>query len=150
MDSILDFLTTYITQNYTLQITDTEHSVLSLLQSPLAVFKQWLITQWTFFSFLRSSPLVTATHAEFLSTDISINWVTGWQLFHTNLLAFSSQADFQLSSHSPFSYFTSLHSSGLLTNDCSLAGVLIISEQNQQKTPPPAILLLLLWVVASQ
>jgi hypothetical protein len=41
------------------------------------------------------------------------NWVPGWRPFHTNLLVFSSQAEFQLTtelSHSPTSYFTSLHS----------------------------------------
>jgi hypothetical protein len=30
-----------------------------------------------------------------LSTDNSTNWVPGWRLFHTNLLVFSSQPDFQ-------------------------------------------------------
>jgi hypothetical protein len=51
-----------------------------------------------------------------LSTDYSNNW----RPFHTNLLVFSSQADFlnctatELS-HSRTSYFTSLHSTELLT-----------------------------------
>jgi hypothetical protein len=31
-----------------------------------------------------------------LPTDKSTNWVPGWRPFHTNLLVFSSQADFQL------------------------------------------------------
>jgi hypothetical protein len=47
-----------------------------------------------FFSFPHSGPLVTAAHAELLSTD---SCVPRWRLFHTNqLLVFSSQADFQL------------------------------------------------------
>jgi hypothetical protein len=50
-----------------------------------------------------------------LSTDNSTNWVSGWRPFHSSLLVFSSHAHFQLFgtsaelSHSPTSYFTSLH-----------------------------------------
>jgi hypothetical protein len=44
-----------------------------------------------------------------------LNWVPGWWPFHSNLLVFSSQADFQLNSHSPTSYFMSLHPTELLT-----------------------------------
>jgi hypothetical protein len=36
--------------------------------------------------------LFSASLAELDSTD----WVPGWRPFHTNLLVFSSQADFQL------------------------------------------------------
>jgi hypothetical protein len=53
-----------------------------------------------------------------LSTDNSANWVPGWRPFHTSLQVYSSQADFQLTnklSHSPTSYFMSLHSTKLLT-----------------------------------
>jgi hypothetical protein len=49
-----------------------------------------------------------------LSTENSTNWVPGWRPFQTNLIDFSSQADFQLNS-SPTSYFTPLHSTELLT-----------------------------------
>jgi hypothetical protein len=40
--------------------------------------------------------LSQATCAEFLSAGNSTNWVPSWWPFHTNLLVFSSQADFQL------------------------------------------------------
>jgi hypothetical protein len=52
------------------------------------------------------------------SCQVTTNWVSGLQPFHTSLLVFSSQADFQLTtepSHSPTSHFTSLHSTELLT-----------------------------------
>jgi hypothetical protein len=44
---ILDLLTTYTltTRDYSLQITDTHNSVLSLLQSPLPVIWQQILTQ---------------------------------------------------------------------------------------------------------
>jgi hypothetical protein len=75
--------------------------------------------QRRFFSFPHSGPLVTAAHAELSSTDNSTNWVPGWQPFHTNLLVFSSQADFELTTDnwtvSPTSYFMSLHSTELPT-----------------------------------
>jgi hypothetical protein len=57
-----------------------------------------------------------------LSTDNWTNWVPGWRPFHTNLLVFSSQADFQLTTEhslSPTSYFTSLHSTELPTTELS-------------------------------
>jgi hypothetical protein len=57
------------------------------------------------------------------SCQLSTNWVPGWRPFHTNLIFFSSHVDFQLNwqlvtelSHSPTTYFTSLHSTELLTN----------------------------------
>jgi hypothetical protein len=97
-DWLLDLLTTCIHQSE-LHFTNhwhTQTSVLSQLQSPLAVSWQQLLTQWRFFSFLRSGSLVTATHLELLSTVNWTNWGPGWWSFHTNLLIFSSQADFQL------------------------------------------------------
>jgi hypothetical protein len=95
MDSWIDLLITSI-HHLELHFTDhwhTETSDFILLQSPLAA--SWIY--WVrFFSFLHSGPLVTAAHAELLSTDNSTNWVPGWQPFHNNLLVFSSQAHFQL------------------------------------------------------
>jgi hypothetical protein len=91
----------------------TQTSVLSLLQT----FPGNGFYREKFHSFPHSGPLVTAARAELLSTDNSTNWVLGWRPFHTNLLVFSSHADFQLStelSHSPTSYL-SLHSTELLT-----------------------------------
>jgi hypothetical protein len=49
------------------------------------------LTQWRFFSFPHSGPLVTTACAEHLLTDNSVNWVPGWRTFHTNRLVFSSQ-----------------------------------------------------------
>jgi hypothetical protein len=49
---------------------------------------------------------------------------------------------------SPNSYFTSLHSTELLTNLTAarlVSSFFIISGRTQQKTPPPTILLLLSW-----
>jgi hypothetical protein len=46
-------------------------------------------------SFPHSGPLLTAAREELLSTDNSTNWVIGWRPFHTHLVVFSSQADFQ-------------------------------------------------------
>jgi hypothetical protein len=43
-----------------------------------------------------------------LSTDSSTNWVPGWQPFHTNLLIFSSQADFQLNCQLTLSFTNQL------------------------------------------
>jgi hypothetical protein len=54
------------------------------------------LTQWRFFSLPPSGPLVTAASVERLSIDNSTNWIPGWRPFHTNLLVFSSQAHFQL------------------------------------------------------
>jgi hypothetical protein len=73
----------------------TQTSVLSLIQPPLAVSWQRLLPRESL-SFPRLGPLVTAALAELLSTDNSTNWVPGWRPFHTNLLVFSSRADFQL------------------------------------------------------
>jgi hypothetical protein len=57
--------------------------------------------QWRFFSFRHSDLLVKAARAEILSTDNSTNWrLPGWWPFHTNLLVFSSLADFQLTTDS--------------------------------------------------
>jgi hypothetical protein len=52
-----------------------------------------------------------------LSTENSSNWVSDWWPFHTNIVAFSLQAAFQLTtelSHSPTGYFTSLQATELL------------------------------------
>jgi hypothetical protein len=121
MASISDLLATYI-HHSELHFTDhwhTQTSVLSVLQYPLAISWQRFLTQWRFFTFPRSGPLVTAVREDVLSTDNSTSWVSVWPPFHTNLLVFSSQADFQLTtehSHSPTSYFTSLHSTELPDN----------------------------------
>jgi hypothetical protein len=109
----------------------TQTSVLSLVQSPLAVSGQRLYRA-RFFIFPRSGFLVTATHAELLSTDNSTNWVPGKRPFHTNLLVFSSHVHFQLNgtpaelTHQPATslhftslHFTSLHWTELPTTDFS-------------------------------
>jgi hypothetical protein len=64
------------------------------------------------FSQLVKSWLVSA---EFLSTNNSNNLIPGSWPFHTNLVDFTSQADFQLTTELS-QYFTSIHSTELLTN----------------------------------
>jgi hypothetical protein len=130
MDWRMDLLITCI-RHSELHFTDhwhTQTSVLSLLQSPLAV--SWERLYWSILFGSRSQVLLSQPPVQnSLSTDNATNWVPGWRPFHTNLLVFSSQVDFQLTtelSHSPTSYFTSLHSTELLTTDCSSVGVLVI------------------------
>jgi hypothetical protein len=93
----------YTARNYTLQITDTRRLVSSVYYSLHQLFPGNGFYRGRFFSFLHSDPLVTAACAELLSTDSSSNWVPGWGPFHTNVLVFSSQSDFQLNSptHQP-------------------------------------------------
>jgi hypothetical protein len=53
-----------------------------------------------------------------MQNSLSADWVPCWWPFHTNILVFSSQADFQLTtelSNPAFSCFMSLHSTELLT-----------------------------------
>jgi hypothetical protein len=99
-------------------MTDTHTSVLSLLQSLLAVSWQWLLP--------REIRQLAALRPSY---QLPTNWIPGWRPFHSNFLVFSSQADFQLRtelSHSPTSYFTSFHLNELMTTLCSSAGVLVI------------------------
>jgi hypothetical protein len=80
----------------TIEMTDTNilmSSVSYILHKP---FPGNGFYRGRFFSFPHSGPLLTAALAELLSTNNSINWVPGWQPFHTDHLTFSSQADFQL------------------------------------------------------
>jgi hypothetical protein len=116
--------------------TDTHRLVSSVYYNLHLPFPGNGFYRGRFFSFPRSGPLVTAARAEFLTNYKSTNWVPGWRLFHTNLLVFSSQAAFQLTtepSHSPTSYFTSLHSTELLTTLTSnslVQTVLLITSRN--------------------
>jgi hypothetical protein len=73
----------------------SQTSVLSLLESLLAVSWQQLVPR-EILSVPHSGPLVTDSCAEPLSNDDPTNWVPGWWPFHTNLLVFSSQAGFEL------------------------------------------------------
>jgi hypothetical protein len=97
VDWILDLLTTFIHLSE-LHFTDHWHtrtSVLRLLQFPLVVFWQRLLPREIFqFPALRS--VFTAARAELLSTDNSTNMVAGLRPLRTNLIVFSSQRDFQL------------------------------------------------------
>jgi hypothetical protein len=125
MDWILDLLTTYI-HHSELYFTDhwhTQTSVLSLLQSPLAVSWQRLLPmEILHLPFSRrycpaNIPQLNCQPACGPLVNWQLNCVPGWPPFHTSLLVFSSQAE-QLTtelSHSPTSYFTSLHSTELLT-----------------------------------
>jgi hypothetical protein len=86
----------YTTRNYTFQTTDTHRLVSSVYYILHYPFPDNGFYRGRFFSFLRSGPLVTAVRSELLSAGNSGNWVPGWRSFHTNLLVFSSQADWQL------------------------------------------------------
>jgi hypothetical protein len=87
---------TYNTRNYTLQTTDTHRLVCSLYYTPTSRFLATVSTEGDFSVsrtqvFLSEPPVQNS-----LSTDNSTNRVPGWLPFHTNLLVFSSQTDFQL------------------------------------------------------
>jgi hypothetical protein len=118
IDWILDLLTTCI-HHSELHFTvhwHTQTGVLSLLQSLLAISWQRLLL-----SEILQLP-TPRSRTEFLSTDNSTNWVPGWWPFRTNLLVFSSQADFQLTTeltHQPATsrHFTQLKCWQLLTNN---------------------------------
>jgi hypothetical protein len=112
----MDLLTTCIHQSE-LHFTDHWHThtrVLSLLQSPLAVFWQRLLPREIF----QLPGLWSSCHSRPCRTDNSTNCLPGWRSFHTNLLDFSSQAEFllttELSVTNQLLHFTSLHSAELL------------------------------------
>jgi hypothetical protein len=92
-DSIIDDLYTH---NSWLHFTDhwhTQTSVLSVLQSPLAVSWQRILTQAVTVS-------LNYTHQishKVITAALSTNYIPGWRPFHTSLLVFSSQPNFQLS-----------------------------------------------------
>jgi hypothetical protein len=117
MDRWIHLLTT-CAHHSELHFTDhwhTQTSVLSLLQSPLAVSLQRLLPRES----LQLSALRPSSHnrqVEFLLTDNSTNWVPDWRQFHTSLTGWlwTEQLTTELS-HSPTSYFTSLQPTELLT-----------------------------------
>jgi hypothetical protein len=77
---------------------------------------QVVVTAATQNSFQLSTQLYHHLFSAYLAELNSTDWVPGWWPFHTNLLVFSSQANFQLTtelSHSTTSYFMSLHSTEL-------------------------------------
>jgi hypothetical protein len=78
------------------EFTDKQRLVSSVYYNLQQSFPGNGFYRGTFFSFPHSGPPITAACAELLSTDNSTNWVSIWRPFHTNLLVFSSQADFQL------------------------------------------------------
>jgi hypothetical protein len=153
----MDLLTTCI-HHSKLHFTDHWHiqaSVLSLLQSPPAVSWQRLLPR-EILSSPHSHPLATAARAEYSSTDNTTNWFPGWRPSHTNLLIFSSHADFQLIwiatelSHQPATsrHFTQLNC-WQIQMQLGWCPRYITSERTQQKTRSPAILLLLSWRLPS-
>jgi hypothetical protein len=120
MDLWIDLLTTCI-HHSEIHFTDHWHThrlVFSVYYILHESFSGNGFYRGIFFSLPHSSPLVTAACAELLSTSNPTNLTSGWWPFHTNPIDFSSQADFQLTtevSHSPPSYFSSLHSTELPT-----------------------------------
>jgi hypothetical protein len=118
---ILDLLTTCIHHSELLFTVHwhTHTSVLSLLHSPLSVSWRRLRQR----EILRLPAPMTSCHSRPYRIRVnwqpSTNWIAGWRPFHTNFLVYYSQDDFQLTielSHSPTSYFMSLHSAELLTD----------------------------------
>jgi hypothetical protein len=122
MDWILDLLTTSVDCSE-LHFTDhwqTQTSVLSLLKVSTSRFLATAYTERNFSAFRAQVPVSQPPVQNSLSTDNSstCNCVPGWRPFHTNLLVFSSLADFRLTTDnwtvSPPTCFTSLHSTELL------------------------------------
>jgi hypothetical protein len=58
---------------------------------------------------MHSGPLVTAAHAELLSTDYWTNWVPGWRPFHTSSLLFTGWLSTELATELPRQSSTSRH-----------------------------------------
>jgi hypothetical protein len=120
----------YTIRNYTLQFTDTQTSVLNLLQSPLAVSWQWLLPR----EILKLPVLRFSYYSSPCRTLCQLtNQLTGSQLAAIShqppSLLFTEKISADLTtelSHSPTSYFTSLNWTADNSTNFSSAGVLVI------------------------
>jgi hypothetical protein len=107
----------YTTWNDTLQITDMQRLVSSAITVSTSRFLATASTEGDC-SASRTQVLLSQPPVK-NSCQLITNWVPGWRPFHTNLLVFPSQADFQLNCpvirtlSSPTRCFTSLHLSEL-------------------------------------
>jgi hypothetical protein len=142
----------YITQNYTLQITDTQTSVFSLLQSPLGVSWQWLLAR----EILKLPALRSSCHSCLCRTLCQLTS----QLTESRLATISHQPpsllftgclptdNWTLSFTNQLLHVTSLN----WIADNSLTTLLVFSYitsgQTQHKTLHPTVLLLLSWALA--
>jgi hypothetical protein len=112
MDWWTDLLTTYIHHSELQPITAL--SLISMLykspQQPLSPFPACCVFNSHSLATASNSGDSSASHAQGLSSELNsqltTNYVPGWQPFHTNLLVFSSQTDFQLN-------WTALHCTAL-------------------------------------
>jgi hypothetical protein len=93
----------YTTRKYTLQLTDIHGLVSSFITVSTSRFLTTDLTQWRFFTYPRSGPLVTDACAEFLSTDNSTNLVPGWRPVFTAFHRLPSTDNWQLNflTHQP-------------------------------------------------
>jgi hypothetical protein len=129
----------YTTQDYSLQITDTRTSVLSLLQSPLAVSWQHLLLR----RILQLPAVRSSWHSRLCRTLVN------WQLRYLGpelaaisyqLFSFTSQTDFQLNwqlnslTHEPATsrHFTELNCWQLITSGTRLT--LLITFRHEPHT----------------
>jgi hypothetical protein len=157
MDWLLDILTTCI-HHSELHFTvhwHTQTSVLSLLQSPIAISWQRIshrkynsLTE-LYIPDIRYKVLFPQPHSLQLTlfftascTELPIrwqpstHWVPGWRPFHTELLAFSSRAEFQLTTENWILSLTSqlLHFTQLNCTEPSWGPRYIASGRTQQET----------------
>jgi hypothetical protein len=77
-----------------IQLAATLHKWHTMFSHPVTVFTSCCLVMDVNNGY--SSASVLKSHTELLSADNSANWVPGWWPFHTNLIVFSSQVDFQL------------------------------------------------------
>jgi hypothetical protein len=120
---MLDLLTTCVSG---LQFTDhwhTQTSVLSLLQSLLVVSWQRLLSR----QILQFPALRSSCHSRPCRTtsQLTTNWVPQWRPFHTNLLVFSSHADFQMTTDN---WTLSLTNNSKPTTNSMLQTVMLITH----------------------
>jgi hypothetical protein len=137
MDWVVDSLTTCI-HHSELHFTvhwHTKTSVLSLLQPPVAVSWQQIFNT---VEILQHPALRSSCHSRSCRTLVNwqplTNWFPGWRLFYTNLLFFSSQADFQLTTdnwtHSLSTSFRWTADNSLTSTNSLLQTFLLISSRH--------------------
>jgi hypothetical protein len=92
----MDLLTTCI-HHSKLHFTDHWHTQTKCPQSSI-VFTSCCLTTALTVEILQLPELRSTCHSNPCRTVVSwqLNWFPGWRSFHTNLLVFSSQADFQV------------------------------------------------------
>jgi hypothetical protein len=99
MYCILDLLTTY-THDSELQAITAPQLIIRAPSKPVpacGVFtSRSLVTVSNSGGSSTSAPKSSLNGGSLPNASVTTDWVPGWQPFHTNLLVFSSQAEFQL------------------------------------------------------